>query len=146
MSDVEKRPLRQLMIDRDWPIDALDTVEDCVRARAVLTEAIVSIEYQLSEATEQARENGRFSDASWFRRTRAALRYKKLMLQTVQDLRARYAKEQRRDRGGAKRRSAFARLHQAAASRSNSRWRLMQVRAARTIRAAAEMRKRLDRQ
>jgi hypothetical protein len=79
--------VRTLMIERDWSINDLRTVDDCDRARSVLTEALISIEYQLSEAAAEARNRGCYADPTWFKRTQGALRYKKLMLQQVQDMR-----------------------------------------------------------
>jgi hypothetical protein len=78
----------ELRVDRDWPVEDLQTCEECDEARLVLTEAIAQIEEQLLEAKERLDTTGEYAPGEWYRRARTALRYKKAALQAVQNRRA----------------------------------------------------------
>lgn len=81
-----------LVIDDDWTVADIRTFDDCDAAHIALTAAIVSIETQLDEAAEDARE-GVYADAGWLRSAKAALRYKKAALQAVQYVRGRITRD-----------------------------------------------------
>jgi hypothetical protein len=76
--DIDAKDLRSQLLDE----------ADCEFAREQLTADILSIEAQLEEAQEHQRRTGQYADAHWFRRAKAALRWKRLTIQQVQEHKA----------------------------------------------------------
>lgn len=103
--------VRILMVDDDWPVDDLQTVEDCKEAHLVLIEAVAKIEGQIAKAQISAKQ-GEHIDPIWLSRVTSALRYKKAALQAVSEKRGEFAREER-NRGlrGFKEREIIKLLH-----------------------------------
>lgn len=95
MSDAAETSVPVLEISRDWTVDDLKTTADCDDAFDVLTEAIASIEGQISAANIRAAADGVYADRGWLLRAKFALRHKKAAIQRVQQIRARIAKAER---------------------------------------------------
>lgn len=94
-SNVEERvPI--LMVDENWPVDDIKTLEDADEAVAVLVDSIASIKFQLEAPPRNgARTNDEYR--LWEARARLALRLKEAALEEVKERRARLSKKAFRD-------------------------------------------------
>ena len=72
----------RLMIEDDWFVDDLASIEECSAAETTLLLAIASTEGQL-EDEERVRRDG-----AWAHRARSAIRYKRAALHAVQQRRS----------------------------------------------------------
>lgn len=82
-------------ITEGWTVEDLKTEEECDEAHAVLTEQIASIEGQIFKANHDARAERKYANADWYRRVKAALKFKKAALQRTQTMRGNIKREEK---------------------------------------------------
>jgi hypothetical protein len=88
MTQHEKWPDR-LMVDENWYVDQLSTLEECSEAEEALLLAIARTEGHIDNPENRHRGE------DWLRRARGALRYKRAALQAVRQCRSDLKQAQR---------------------------------------------------